>query len=137
MAISHGRSDIYLYCTIGQILVQLAIILLFSKWGITTMITAYSIFTILYLFVWQMVTTPLSRISIWQLLKDILPFMLIAACCMGGTYVVTRPIGHLPLLLLVRVVVAASLYFVVLRLLHAEILNECLQFAKNKFKKTQ
>ncbi len=135
MAISHGRSDLYLYCTIGQIIVQLGIILLFSHWGITTMVIAYSIFTILYLFVWQIVTSPLSHITIWQSLKDILPFLFIAACCMGGTYMTTRSITSLPLLLAVRIIVAASLYFLVLRLLHAEILNECLQFAKNKIKK--
>lgn len=135
MVISHGRSDIYLYCTIGQIIVQLGIVLLFSHWGITTMVMAYSIFTILYLFVWQMVTTPLSRISIWQSLKDILPFLLIAAGCMGGTYIATRSITSLPLLLAIRIVVASLLYFLILKLLHAEILNECLQFAKNKIKK--
>lgn len=136
MAISHGRSDLYLYSTIGQIAVQLGIILLFSQWGITTMVIAYSIFTILYLFVWQIVTTSLSHVSIWQLLKDILPFLFIAACCMGGTYVTTRSITILPVLLVVRIIVATSLYFLVLRLLHAEILNECLQFAKNKIKKS-
>ncbi len=137
MAISHGRSDLYLYCTIGQIIVQLGIILLFSHWGITTMVIAYSIFTILYLLVWQVVTTPLSHISIWQSMKDILPFLLIAACCMGGTYVATQSITNLPLLLAVRIIVSASLYFLVLRLLHAEILNECLEFAKNKIKKNK
>ena len=108
MAISHGRSDLYLYCTIGQIIVQLGIILLFSHWGITTMVIAYSIFTILYLFVWQIVTSPLSHITIWQSLKDILPFLFIAACCMGGTYMTTRSITSLPLLLAVRIIVAAK-----------------------------
>ena len=137
MAISHGRSDIYLYCTIGQIAAQLAIILLFSRWGITTMVIAYSLFTIIYLFVWQIVTMSLSHISIWQSLKDILPFMLIAACCMGGTYIITRPISSLPLLLAIRIIIASSVYFLMLRLLHAEILNECIQFAKNKFNKNR
>ena len=84
-----------------------------------------------------MVTTPLSHISIWQSMKDILPFLLIAACCMGGTYVATQSITNLPLLLAVRIIVSASLYFLVLRLLHAEILNECLEFAKNKIKKNK
>ena len=66
-----------------------------------------------------------------------LPFLLIAACCMGGTYVATQSITYLPLLLAVRIIVSASLYFLVLRLLHAEILNECLEFAKNKIKKNK
>ena len=56
---------------------------------------------------------------------------------MGGTYVATQSITNLPLLLAVRIVVSASLYFLVLRLLHAEILNECLAFAKNKIKKNK
>ena len=137
MAISHGRSDIYISCTIGKIAAQLAIILLFSRWGITTMVIAYSLFTIIYLFVWQIVTMSLSHISIWQSLKDILPFMLIAVCCMGGTYIITRPISSLPLLLAIRIIIASSVYFLMLRLLHAEILNECIQFAKNKFNKNR
>ena len=137
LSISHGRSDLYLCCTIVQIIVQLAIVILFSNWGITTMVIAYSIFTILFLFVWQIVTAPLCRITIWQLFKDILPFMLIAAFSMGGTYVITYSITHLPLLLIVRITIATLSYLVLLRLLHAEILNECIQFAKNKFKKNK
>ncbi|MCR5819117.1 MAG: lipopolysaccharide biosynthesis protein [Prevotella sp.] len=137
MAISNGRSDIYLRCSVIQIIAQLAILLIFYRWGITIMVAAYSVCNFLFLFVWHAFTHRLCRLRLTHLLLDVGPFFLIATCCMGGTYFITRFISSLPLLLIVRIIVAASLYFIVLRLLHAEILNECLQFAKQKNKKNK
>ena len=135
MAISHGRSDIYLRCSVLQILSQLIIILLFHQWGITTMVIAYSVFNVAFLLVWHFYTHRLSHLSLPHLLKDIMPFMLIALGVMVVTYLCTQPIESLALVLAVRIVISGSLYLGILKLLHAEILTECLQFAKDKFKK--
>ena len=46
LVISAGRSDIYMWCNIGQIILQIAIILAFHSFGIVTMVIAYTAFTI-------------------------------------------------------------------------------------------
>ena len=53
LIIASGRSDIYLWCNIGQIVIQIALILLFHSYGINTMVAIYTAFTILWLTVWQ------------------------------------------------------------------------------------
>jgi hypothetical protein len=67
-----------------------------------------------------------------DLLRDTLPFMAIAATVMLTTYWLTLPIANLWLLLLVRIAIAAALYYVAMRLLNVAILRECLQFIRKK-----
>lgn len=132
LVISHGRSDINMWLNIGQIVLQLGIILLFYKQGITVMVAAYTAFNILWLGAWQPFAKRILAVRYRDVLKDIAPFLLVAAFVMSATYALTLWISTLWLLLLVRIVLAASLYFLVMRLLGAAILQECLQFILKK-----
>lgn len=132
LVISHGRSDINMWLNIGQIVLQLGIILLFYKQGITVMVAAYTVFNILWLGAWQPFAKRILAVRYRDVLKDIAPFLLVAAFVMSATYALTLWISTLWLLLLVRIVLAASLYFLVMRLLGAAILQECLQFILKK-----
>ena len=67
--------------------------------------------------------------------KDILPFAFTAAVVMVVTGFVTLSIENLWLLLLSRVVIAAVLYYGVMRIAGAVILKECLAFIKGKIVK--
>ena len=51
---------------------------------------------------------------------------------MLATHYATLSVNSLWLLLLVRIALAAVLYYVVMRLLNVAILNECLQFIRRK-----
>ena len=99
------------------------------------MVMAYSISNVLFLLVWHLFTRQLSGLSLIQLMKDVGPFFLIATIIMAGTYLLTRSITALWLLLLVRILVAGTAYLLALKLLHAEILNECMQYARGLVKK--
>ena len=61
--------------------------------------------------------------------------MLCAAFTMGVTYLLTRWLENIYLLLLVRLVISAAIYFCIMKLLKVQILEECLAFAKGKFRK--
>mgnify|MGYP000149795590 FL=1 len=63
-----------------------------------------------------------------EALSDVLPFMLAAAAVMTTTYFVTSAIADPRLLLPVRIVVAASLYFVVMKVAKVKILEECIAY---------
>ena len=62
--------------------------------------------------------------------KDILPFMLCAAATMVATYFITRSLQNIYLLLLVRLLVSATIYFCIMKLLKVQILEECIAFCK-------
>ena len=154
LVISHGRSDVNMWLNIGQILLQLLVILLSYRQGITMMVAAYTLFNIVWLAAWQPFARRIIGLGWTSLLSDTLPFLLIAAAVMATTYGVTtglvtlwhgtdaatalshgatpRTATGLWALLSVRVVLAAALYYAVLRLLHVAILQECLQFIKHK-----
>ena len=61
-----------------------------------------------------------------------MPFAMIAGIVMLATHYITLTVTPLWLLLLVRIVVAAALYYAAMRLLNVAILRECLQFIRKK-----
>lgn len=137
LAISQGRSDIYMWCTISQVVALILIILATHSYGITAMVAAYSAFNILWLLVWQYFAHRLIKVSLTEVCKDILPFMLSAAAVMVVDHFATLFLSrYMVILLLARILLAAILYFAIMKIAHVQIMDECIQFAKRKFKKS-
>lgn len=130
--ISHQRSDIYLWSTMALGILQIA--LMFGLWreGIYTMVIAYTVVNILWVFVWHFFTHRLMGYCLLSFLKDILPFALAAATVMVATGVLTQSIENLWVLLISRTVIAAVLYYLVMRISGAVILKECIAFIMKK-----
>jgi O-antigen/teichoic acid export membrane protein len=132
LAISNRRSDLYMWCNIAQIVAQLAIVLLLSRYGIMVIVYAYTAFTIGWLLVWQLIARRLIGLRFWHLLLDTMPFMLAALAVMAATYFITITIDSLPLLLICRIVLAALLYFAVMKAAKVKILDECIRYFSKK-----
>ena len=132
LVISHGRSDINMWLNVGQIVLQLGIIMLLYQQGIIIMVIGYTTFNIVWLGAWQLYARRMIGLRFRHTAKDVVPFMLCGAGVMALTYMATLTIGNLYLLLSVRALVAAVLYYGVMRLLNVAILRECMQFIKKK-----
>ena len=132
VAISNGRSDIYMFCNIAQIVLQLVIIGFFYHLGINTMVMVYTLFTIAWLFVWQWTARRIIGLRFWEVIKDVMPTLCIALLVMATTYFVTLSLHHLLLLLICRVLIAALLYAAIMKLLHVEMMDELLLFIKKR-----
>ena len=130
MVISRGRSDIYLWCNAVQIVLQIALVLVFAPKGITVMVAAYTLLNILYLLVWHWQAQKALRIPFWDAVKDTAPFCLTGLAVIAATWFLTGWTANIWLVFLLRVVIAAVLYFLAMKLLGAKILNECLSFLK-------
>ena len=130
LAISKGRSDVYMWCNIGQVVGLLALVLFCHQYGIQTMVIAYTLFIIAWLLVWQWMMKRVAGLRFLDVAKDILPFMLCAAATMVVTYFMTRSLQNIYLLLLVRLLVSATIYFCIMKLLKVQILEECIAFCK-------
>ena len=140
--ISHQRSDIYLWSTIALGILQIA--LMFALWpkGIYTMVIAYTALNIVWVFVWHFFTRRLMGYRLLSFLKDIVPFALAAAGVMVVTGLITEfTVDSLQLtddylklwvLLISRIVIAAVLYYGVMRISGAVILKECIAFILKK-----
>ena len=139
--ISQKRSDIYLWSTLVLGLLQIALMVGLRQQGIRTMVVAYTLLNIVWVFVWHFFVRRLMGYRLLDFLRDIVPFALAAAGVMSLTWVVTEFIvdslsfidDYLKLwvLLISRVVLAALLYYTVMRLAGAVILKECMGFIKN------
>ena len=132
VAISNGRSDIYMFCNIAQIVLQLVIIGFFYHLGINTMVMVYTLFTIAWLFVWQWTARRIIGLRFREVIKDVMPTLCIALLVMATTYFVTLSLHHLLLLLICRILIATLLYAAIMKLLHVEMMDELLLFVKKR-----
>ena len=136
--ISQHRSDIYLWSTIALGILQIGLMIALWREGIYTMVTAYTLLNIIWVLVWHFFVHRLMNYSLPAFLKDILPFALTAAAVMVVTGWVTQltvdclqltdDYLRLWVLLISRVILAAALYYVVMRVAGAVILKEILAF---------
>lgn len=146
LIISRGKSDVYMWNIIAQGCAILGSILMVYALGggVTSMVIAYVLIVILWTGIWHIFLHQEIRYPFLSALKDILPFLLIAAVTMLLTYIATRPLltltpqnSPLPpplILLLTRILLAATIYLGLLWLFGAKILKECIGFLFKKKK---
>jgi O-antigen/teichoic acid export membrane protein len=132
LAISNRRSDLYMWCNIAQIVAQLAVVLALYRFGIMVIVCAYSAFTIVWLLAWQAIARQLIGIRFIHVMLDTMPFMLSSIAVMVATYYATAWIDSLPLLLVSRIILAALLYFAIMKAAKVKIMDECLQYFSKK-----
>ena len=130
LIISRGKSDVYMWNVIAQGCSILGSILMVHGLGgsMTHMVIAYVAIVILWTGIWHRFLYQEIRYPFLSALKDILPFLLLAAATMVITYFATRWIEHLLLLLIARILLAAIIYIGSLWLLGAKILKECIGY---------
>lgn len=135
LTISNGRSDLYMWCNIGQIVLQIAIIVALHSFGMTVMVIAYSAFMIAWLMVWQSIAHKLIGVRFIDTLKDTVPFCIASLATMAITFAVTLPIHNNAVLLIIRIIIATIVYYGIMRVCHVVILDECIKFITKKMKK--
>ena len=128
LAISQGRSDVYMWLNIFQIVFQVAVILLFYRYGMQVMVAAYSAFIIVWLLPWHFFAGRLISYGWLDMLKDVVPFLLASAAVMVTVSIVTASVSNIYLLIILRFGMAAVLYYAVMKLFRVEILRECERF---------
>ena len=111
---------------------MLALVLLLYPKGITAIVIANAILTILWLGVWQAVTNHLAGIHLLDVLKDIVPFLAVSLLVMAVTHFITIGITNLVLLLAARILIAILLYAGSMKLLQAKVMEECIDFIRKR-----
>ena len=134
--LSQGKSGTYMWLTIGQIAIMLTAVIACHSLGIKAMVIAFACINILWLLAWQVFANRLIGYRFFSMFRDLLPFMLIALAVMVVTYFVTLHISNMLMLLVARVLIAAALYFITMKLLQARILEDCIEFIRSKKSKS-
>lgn len=134
--VSQGRSNIFMWNTIAQCLVQMLLLLVLYPFGVETMVVAYVVVNTLWLLVWHYFVFRLIKLPLYHALRDIVPFVLIALVAMAVAWWAANPLAsNVYFSIVVKIVVAALVYMALLRLLGAQIMSECLDFVMSKLGK--
>lgn len=135
LIISRGRSDIFMWCTLILGVVQITLMISLYPYGIHTMVEANVALNIFWVSVWMFFVKRLTGYGYLMMIKDILPFLLAAVAVMLVTHFVTLGISSQLLLLLTRIVIAAVLYYLIMKMAGVAILDECTSFILSTIKK--
>lgn len=133
--ISQGRSNVFMWNTIGLCLLQTAALLTLYPFGVKVMVTVYVVLGILWIPTWHYFVRRLIDVTLWQALLDILPFAGGAALAMGAAYAASLPLHDLYARLGVKVAVAGGVYVGLMLLLRVVIFRECVDFLLSRFRK--
>ncbi len=137
LIISDGRSNVYMYGNIALGVVQILILSLTRFWGITTMLVVYVIVYVCWLLFWHYWAFRIVRLSLLDAIKDMAPFAAVAVFSMIVSHMASTPISDIYLRFICKIVCAAIVYISVMKLSHAVILKECMQFLTNRSKKNE
>ncbi|MBQ2523475.1 MAG: oligosaccharide flippase family protein, partial [Prevotella sp.] len=132
MIVSKGKSGTYFWCTVTLAILQIILMAILSRYGMHTMVIGFVTLSCMWVLVWHYFTKRLTGYGIIMFFKDTIPFALIALGVMVVTHYLTSSIESLWMLLISRVIIAAALYFIVMKMAHAKILDECLQFLNRR-----
>ena len=128
LLVSRGKAAVFMWCTIIQGVLTLALLLLLHPYGIRNMIIAYCIFNALWLFVWHYFAEKEIKIKLQMFLIDTLPYLLMAAGIMVATYHLTLFIDNIYTLLVARIAIAAMLYIGTAWIIRSKELDEIAKF---------
>lgn len=130
--VSRGRSGIYLACTAALCVMLVGMMIGLHSRGIEVMVWAYTVLFVLWFFVWHFFVSRLSGYRLFDMLADTIPFLLAALLVMLLTGWTTASVETLWLRLVLRIIISASLYFALMKLLRVKMLDECMEFVKRK-----
>ena len=132
LLISKGRSGIYLCNTLLLGCAQIASALICYPYGFKVLVISYVCIMILWTGFWHFHAHREIRLSLWDALKDILPFLLIAAGCMVAAGWVASFTHNIFVSLLVKILVASLLYIACMVVSGSETFKEAIQYLLKK-----
>lgn len=135
LLISRGHSSIYMWSTICLCLLQLTAVCAMYPYGLEWMLRIFVIIHIGWLFVWFHFVQKEIGLRLSDMLKDISPYLLLAAGLVWTTAYTTRSIENIYISIAAKIVMVASLYALILWKLQSVIFRESVEFLLKKKQK--
>jgi O-antigen/teichoic acid export membrane protein len=134
LLISRGKSNIYMWNTIGVCLVSLLAVILAYPYGIRNMLIVYVTINICSLSAWHYFLWKEIGLSLWNALKDILPFAGIMLVSIAAAACVLNQAGveNIYLVFAGKIIMTAVFYLSLLWVIQAHVLKESVLFFTRK-----
>ena len=131
--ISQGKSNVFMYNTMAQCLVQMLCMIALYPYGVEAMVVAYVVVNILWVFAWHFFVRRTMTLTLVESLRDMFPFMVLSLLAMAAAWGASLLVeGHVALSLLVKFVVAAVTYLALMWMFGAAILKECFAYLRHR-----
>ena len=137
LIISRGRSNIYMWSTIAQCLLLLVAVVGAYPFGFEWMLRMFVGIQIAWLLVWYWFVHQEIGLHFTDLLRDISPYLLLAAALTIGCHFLTAGIENIYVSIIVKIIVVAVLYAGILWLAGSVILRESVAFLTGKGRKEE
>lgn len=132
LIISRGHSSIYMWNAICLSVLQLIAVCGMYPYGLEWMLRIFVIINISWLFVWFGFVRREIQLTLYAMLKDLSPYLLLSATLVIGTYYMTLPIENLYLSMAAKVALVAGFYALILWRLQSVIFRESIEFLLKK-----
>ena len=134
LIISHGGSGVQMWNSIAMGIVQVIICICFFRFGVNAMVVASMTVNVVWLLIWHRCVNRYLSYAIWDFLKDIGFYALVAVAVMVVTYFSTILIENIYLRCIGRIALAAALYILVMHLTGSAIFKESVHFVMSRIK---
>lgn len=131
-AIAGGRSDIYLTFTVINAVLQIAAAFLTHRFGINIMAVSITGVAFLAVIIWYFMLRPVLDIKLIHLFNDFVPYFVLSLLVMVATHFIVSPIHNTLILMLAKIVVAAVLYVLVMKVADAQMYKDAVKFIKER-----
>lgn len=135
LILSKEKPNIFMWNSILLCVLQLIIMLLAYPYGIHVMLMLFVVLNIIWLGVWQYFIWKEIRLSLWNALKDTVPFAGVATATMVATSYITIGISNIYLMLIAKIVLAIAIYSLIMWLSKVAIFKESIKYLSGRSKK--
>ena len=99
------------------------------------MLMLFVVLNIIWLGVWQYFIWKEIRLSLWNALKDTVPFAGVGTATMVATYYITIGISNIYLMLIAKIILAIAIYSLIMWLSKVAIFKESIKYLSGRSKK--
>lgn len=134
MLVSHGKSGMFLYANLFHGILQIAVLWFTASFGILFMVKSYVATYLLMLFVWHFLVYRLIKLSLFHLLKDVLPYIVLTLAVFMVVYILTAKCENIYLLLILKISLSVLLYILALWVLRSVVFMESINIIFKKWR---
>lgn len=135
LLLSQGRSKAFMWVTITLSVTQICAVYFSFPYGLYRMLYVFIAINIGWTLVWYLQARRRIRLTLAGVLKDILPFLGVAAISYGCSYLLFGGIGNIYAAFFAKAAGMVAFYLVILWVLNARILKESIGYIREKILK--
>lgn len=128
MVISRGKSNMYLWANVSFGIMQLLLLVGMLPFGMLKMVAVYVIAYFGWLVAWHFLANRLIGITFVNVLKDIIPYLVITGLVLGCSYYIATFVENIYLRFAVKIFTAALLYVCIMWSTKSVVFQECMGY---------